>query len=47
MTSYNICEQKWVLRLRNVRGTVSDHAVELPHAKMILYPEENDDPKPA
>ena len=39
MTSYNGCDDKWVLRLRDVRGAVSDHALELPDAKMILYPE--------
>ena len=45
MTSYNICDEKMVLRLRNVRCTTSDHAHELrvPHGKLILYPQDDDD----
>ena len=38
MTSFNICDEKMVLRLRNVRGAMGEHAIELPDAKMILYP---------
>ena len=45
VTSYNICDEKMVLRLRNVRCTTSDHAHELrvPHGKLIIYPQGDDD----
>ena len=45
MTSYNGCDDKG-RSVRDVRGAVSDHALELPDAKMIPYPSRSPDGRP-